>query len=190
MATIENFAVLPAKEQREFAVDLLKKINSEKLFSSDIEFEIAGVEPDEFTGGLWIEVSQSVPVEVSRKATWQAADEEDAQSIDSANYGAEYEEPVSDAAKKAFKTLSTVIDGYKVELEISDVIESDIVEVEVDHISHEDAGIGEYEYFGYRGHDSRPYVEVSGTIVEDCECSLAFFVEPDDTPAPVAEEEV
>ena len=57
----------------------------------------------------------------------------------------------------------------------------DTVEVEVENISHEDAGIGDYEYFGFRGHDSHPYIEVTGTITRVCECVLALSVLPIDS---------
>jgi hypothetical protein len=66
-------------------------------------------------------------------------------------------------------------------LEIDDVDEVETVEVEVDSISHEDAGIGHYEYWGEVGYDSRPYVEVEGTIVKACDCALSLYVEVADT---------
>lgn len=175
MSVIENFAALSAQEQREFAAGLLATINSEHIFSEDALFELVDIEADDLTGGLWIEVSHPGEIEVSRKATWTCSSEDEAGN--DPGYDAEYEESIIEDTKKAFKTLSTAIDGYNVSLEISDVDMNDAVEVEVDHVSHEDAGIGDYEYFGFRGHDSHPYVEVSGTIVKACECSLAFFVE-------------
>ena len=76
--------------------------------------------------------------------------------------------------------MSTVIDGYNIELEISDVDANDTVEIEVDSISHEDAGIGSYEYWGEVGYDSRPYVEVGGYYC-GLRMSLAFLVDPVDT---------
>lgn len=176
MSVIENFAALPYKEQREFAAGLLTKINSEHIFSEDTLFELVDIEADDLTGGLIIEVSHPDYIEVSREATWACDTEDEAES--DPGYDAEYEESLIEDTKKAFKALSTVIEGYTVALEISDVDAVDTVAVEADHISNEDSGIGDYEYFGFRGHDSRPYVEVSGTIVKACECSLAFFVEP------------
>ena len=181
MSVIENFAALSVQEQREFAAGLLTKINSEHIFSEDTLFELVDIEADDLTGGLVIEVSHPVDIEVSRKATWTCGSEDEAEN--DPGYDAEYEESIIEDTKKAFKTLSTIIDGYNVSLEISDVDMNEAIDVEVDRISHEDAGIGEYEYFGFRGHDSHPYVEVFGTIVKACECSLAFFIEPaDDTP--------
>jgi hypothetical protein len=177
MSVIENFVVLSEKEQREFAEALLKTINSESIFSSDTDFELVRIEADDITGGLMIEVSHTIPVEVSRQATWQASNEEDA--ADDPGYDADYENSITKDAEKSFKTLSTTIDGYIVSLEISDVDENDTTEVKVDSISHEDDGIGHYEYWGFEGNDSRPYVEVEGTIVKECDCSLAFFVEPE-----------
>lgn len=175
MSVIENFAALSAQEQREFAVELLTKINSEHIFHDDVTFELVTIETDDLTGGLWIAVSHSGEIDVTRKASWEAADEDDAEN--DPGHEATYSQSIYDEAKKAFKTLSTVIDGYTVSLEIHDVDEGDTVEVEVDHISHEDAGIGQYEYWGEIGYDSRPYVEVEGTIVKACDCTLAFSIE-------------
>ena len=186
MSVIENFAALSAQEQREFANSLVKTINSESIFSSEVDFEITRIEADDLTGSLMIEVSHTNAIEVPRKATWTCDDAEDA--TDDPGFEANYDNSIIEDAKKAFKTLSTVIDGYKISLEISDVDANDAVDVEVDHISQEDAGIGDYEYWGDVGYDSRPYVEVEGTIVKACDCSLAFFVDPDDEPAVETEE--
>jgi hypothetical protein len=187
MSVIENFAALSAQEQREFAVALLKTINSESLFSSETNFELTKVEADDFTGGLTIEVSHTKPIEVSRPATWYCAEEEDA-SVDP-KYDATYENDVYEDAKKAFKTTSTELDGYKVSLEIADINELENTEIDVDSTSQEDDGIGSYEHFGFIGYDSRPYIQVEGTIVTACDCALAFFVEPADEPVETTPEE-
>ena len=189
MAIIENFAALSAQEQQEFAKALIKTINSESIFTAETDFEITGVEADDLTGGLVIEVSHSDPIEVEREATWQASDEDEADR--DPGYDADYKNSVFEDAKKSFKTLSTVIDGYKVSLDIADLDETETVEITTDHISHEDSGIGHYEYWGERGYDSHPYVEVEGIIIKACDCALAFTVEPDDTVEvkPEAEEE-
>lgn len=179
MSIIENFAVLSKEEQREFATKLLDTINTESMFTADTKFEITNVEPDELSGGLLIEVSHANPIIVSRDATWSCADEDEAAG--DPGYDADYANTIYEDTKKAFKTLSTVIDGYSVSLEISDVDETNTVSVEVDSTSNEDDGIGDYEYFGFTGNDSRPYVEVTGAIIKECECALAFFVEPADT---------
>ena len=179
MSVIENFAALSAQEQREFAATLLNKINSENIFTADTNFEIASIEADDLTGGLAILISHPDNIEVSREATWSCGDEEEAYS--DPGYEAEYENSIFKDAEKAFKTLSTVIDGYNISLEIDDVDEVETVDVEVDHLSHEDAGIGHYEYFGYTGYDSRPYIEVEGTIVKACDMTLAIYVEAADT---------
>lgn len=190
MSVIENFAALSAQKQREFAAALIKTINSESTFISNITFDLVNVEADDMTGGLLIEVSHEPMIEVTRKATWQAGDEDEASSGPDSDYGADYSEAVTTDAEKAFKTLSTEIDGYTVSLDISDVDEEETIEVEIDHISHEDSGIGHYEFWGEPGYDSQPYVEVEGTIVQACTCSLAFFVEPTEStePAEVTEE--
>lgn len=186
MSVIENFAELSFEEQQKFAEALIKTINSEKLFYDGTQFEITGIEAVDMDGSLMIEVSHADPIEVEREATWTCDSKEEASS--DPGYDADYVNYLIDDAKSAFKILSTVIDGYKVTLDIADVDEDDTIEVEVDSTSNEDGGIGDYEYWGRRGHDSDPYVEVTGTIVKACECALAFFVEADDTTEPEVEE--
>lgn len=176
MAVIENFDAISVQEQMKFAEALLNTINSESIFSDQTNFELSDVEAAAFTGGLYIGVKQTNPIEVERKAVWTAANEDDAESD---IYDADYDNDIDDDALKAFKVGSAVIDGYKVEIEINDVDYADHrpVEVVVDRISHEDSGIGSYEFWGDRGYDSHPYVSVRGTIVESCDCSLSFYVE-------------
>ena len=184
---IKNFAAIPFQEQMKFAEALLKTINSESIFSSEVDFEIIKVEADELDGSLMIEVSHTGTIEVSRKATWQASDEENA-SVDP-GYDADYEESIYTDAEKSFKTLSAMIEGYKVSLDIAEVDEVETTEIEVATISHEDSGIGHYEYWGEIGYDSHPYVEVKGTIVKACDCALTIYVEPADEPMETTSEE-
>lgn len=180
MNRIENFAAVPAKDQIAFATALVKTINSEKTFHAEAQFELTGVEPDDLTGGLAISVEATEPIEVCRAATW-ICDHEDEAYTAPERFDAEFDNFLLTDAKAAFKTLETVIDGYKIELDVSDADETDDnAEVEVENISHEDAGIGGYEYFGWEGHDSRPYIEVTGTLTYTCDCGLTFFVEPMD----------
>ncbi len=176
MNVIENFAALSEKELREFAEALVKTINSESIFNTELKFEIVNLSAEDLTGELAIDVSPDDPIQVSREASWQAGDEDEAES--DPGYGAEYVDSISNDAKKVFKTTSAVIDGYKVTLDVYDADEADTVEVTVDDISHEDSGIGDYEYWGSRGHDSNPYVEVRGTIVKACYLGIVLYVEP------------
>jgi hypothetical protein len=177
MSVIENFAALSFEEQKKFAEALLKTINSESIFSSDTDFEITGIVTDDTTGELVILVENTTPVEVTRQAVWASDSEENAEEIGA---DVDYDNYLLTDAKKAFNTLDTVIDGYRVSLEISDIDEGEVAEVNVNKISHEDSGIGDYEYFGFTGTDSQPYVEVEGTIVTKCECQLAITVAPED----------
>ena len=189
MATIENFAALSTQDQKAFAAALLKIINIDSIFSSDTNFELVSVEADDITGDLIINVSQTDVIEVSREATWTC--NSDNEVTDDPGYDADYKNDIYEDIQKAFKTLSTVIDDYKVSLEVADIIsDDDTLDVIVDSTNAEDGGIGDYEYFGFRGHDSQPYVEVKGTIIKACDCALAFFVEPNDEPTvdPEAEE--
>ena len=60
MQVIENFAALTEAEQRAFATELLNKINTEKLFYDDATFTILGIEVDEMTGNLLLDVDHDV----------------------------------------------------------------------------------------------------------------------------------
>lgn len=184
MSVIENFAALSAQEQREFANSLVKTINSEKTFA-DIMFKIDAVEADDLTGGLLIELSHEDAFELNRKATWTCGDADDAHQKPE---DADFDDSIWDDAKKAFKTLTTEIEGYTLSLEIADIDNEEITEVEVEHISKEDAGIGHYEFWGETGYDSQPYFEIEGTLVQECSLSLGLFVEAADNIAEDTEE--
>lgn len=174
MEMIENFAVLSAEEQLEFAEDLVATINSESTFTNETNFKVLSVEADDTTGDLMIEIDHEDFISVLRAATWTCSDEDEVYS--DPGYDADYGESIYDEAKQAFKTLSAEIEGYQVELDIADVDEEETVEVDVDYYSHEDAGIGSYEFWGHTGYDSRPYIEVNGTITKACSLALALFV--------------
>jgi hypothetical protein len=180
MTIIENFAALSIKEQVEFAKTLLKTINSEKIFSDETVFEFQDVEADDLTGGLLISISHTDSISVSRGASWTAGDEEGAE--EDPGEEADYTNSIFVDAKKALKTLSAVIEGYQVSLHIDDVDENYDVdaEISIDRISHEDSGIGSYEFWGDKGYDSHPYVEVDGTITRAYDCTLTLLVEPAD----------
>ncbi len=173
MSVIENFAELSEQEQRSFAEALVKTINTEKTFIDD-ELTLSSVEADEMTGDLLIELDGFINID--RKATWTCGNDED-DAYEKPEYP-EYEAFISDDAAKAFKTLSAEIDGYTLSLEIADADGDEIEEVHVDSISHEDSGIGHYEYFGWEGHDSHPYIEVEGTLVQSCKVYLGLSVAP------------
>jgi len=179
MSVIENFNVLSETELEQFAVKLLEKINSESIFISDTKFELSFVETSDLTGNLYIGVEYAKFIDVPRDASWQVGDEDEAYSPDLSYV--DYYDTISEDAKKVFKTLSTVIDGYKVSVEIDDVYAEDVVDIDVDTTSHEDGGIGHYEYWGEFGYDSRPYVEVEGTITAACNIMFSFVVEPETT---------
>ena len=187
MAIIENFAELSYEEQRKFAEAIVRTINSENIFTDATDLQISDVEADELSGGLVILIEHTNTIEVSRAATWQCEYEEDV--YDDPGYDADYDNNIFGDTKKAFKTLVTVIDGFKVSLEVDDVDETETVGVMVDSYSNEDDGIGSYEYWGERGYDSRPYVEVKGTIVKACDCAITLYVEPEDQPVEETEED-
>lgn len=185
MEIIENFAALSEQEQKAFAEALIKTINSESTFSSETDFKLLEIEADEMTGGLYIKTITTSPIEARCKASWTAADKDDAYSEP---YGADFITNTYDEVKKSFNTEDAVIDGYAVTLnEIYDIDEK-FTDAEVDSITDEDGGIGPYEFWGELGYDSSEYVEVTGTLVYDCTCTIFFYVEPAGE-APVEEPE-
>lgn len=189
MAVIENFAALSAKEQREFAEALIKTINTENIFSDDTDFKIYEIEVDDMAGSLIISVENTEYIYVPRHATWAVSDEEDPSTLPMDSYDIDYASTPERDLKDTLKTISAEIEGYTVS--VYDVMEADQIdvdEVEVDTVTKEDGGIGSYEYWGEIGYDSRPYLEVSGTIVQKCNCALAFEIVPSDTTETVAEE--
>lgn len=184
MSVIENFAALSVQEQRDFAETLVKTINTEKTFT-DYELKVETVEADDMTGGLVIELAHEELIEITRNATWTCGDSEEAEDKPD---DAEFENYVWEDAKQVFKTLTADLEGYSLELDISDADVEDTVEVEAEHVSHEDAGIGHYEFWGDVGYDSRPYCEVEGTITQACTVYLTLFVEAKAAVANDAEE--
>lgn len=174
MANIENFGVLSEQELREFADALIKTVNSESIFTDETNFNIVELEVDELSGDLYIGLATDDLILVEREASWECYDEDETYS--DPGYEADFVASVYDDAKKAFKTLEAEIDGYSLELTIDDIDEEDTDEVIVDSTSHEDAGIGHYEYWGHSEYDSQPYIEVEGTLVKACNIALSLIV--------------
>ena len=117
-------------------------------------------------------------ITVSRTATWTCSNDDEVDA--DPGHDADYSDYLFKDAKKAFKVLEAVVNGYKVSLSIDDVDEEETIEVNVDSYYHDDSGIGSYEYGSIRGFDSHPYIQVEGTIVKACSCSLSLYVEPAD----------
>lgn len=174
---VENFAVLSVDEQINFAKDLIKKINSEHVFTDETKFEFQDVDLDKTSKGLCVSISTTNPIRISREATWEAGTEEGATEDPGNN--TEFEYSLLADAKKSFKTLSCEINGYTVSLQIDDIEKDETTdaEVEVVNLTHEDAGIGPYEFWGFKGYDSQPYVEADGVITADYDCNLTIFVD-------------
>lgn len=170
---VENFSLLSPEEQKQFAADLIAKLNAAGTLSNEA-FEIFAVESDELDGSLSIGISTDTTIK--RDATWQCEDHEDAYSITD-NYS--FLESDAADAKQLFKTTATEFEGYLLEivgLEIDDYEVEDVSEV--DSASEEDAGIGSYEVFGEVGYDSRPYCEVEGALAVSCSISGWLVVTP------------
>lgn len=170
----KQFTELSTSEQVNLAKDLINKINSEKVFLEETAFEFQDVWVDDIDNKLVIEASLANPIIVSRKASWQAGTEEGAEEGPSAD--ADYDNSIFDDTTKCFKLLEASVAGYSITTEISDIYELEDVEVELTHISHEDSGIGHYEYWGFKGYDSHPYVEVEGVVTRKCDCNITFYI--------------
>lgn len=178
MPVIENFTELSTQEQKEFANSLIEKINTEKLFSEDARFIVTGIAADDFTGGLWIDVSLVSPIEVRRSAIWTCGNAEYAdEAPNNPDFGGNR---IEDAVKNALKTLSTDLEGYTISLDDLDMDAGEITAVEVNKIKAEDAGIGEYEFWGHVEYDSHPYFEVEGILTQECAGYIRLFVEAAD----------
>lgn len=174
---IENFAELSEKEQLDFAQKIIDKINADFIFTGDTKFTISEVYADELSGDLNIEIDHEDYIEVAREASWTCDDEDEVYSVPkSYDSDIEYEQSIMKDAEKAFKTLSTTIDDYLVTLTIGDAYVEEIEASEVSDYSNEDAGIGHYDYWGTPGYDSRPYVQVEGTLYTNCSMGLTLSV--------------
>lgn len=175
MELIQDFNTLSAKEQEVFALELIQKINEAKVFTNDVDFVFDLVDADETSGDLYIGVytkeDQSMPVD--REATWTCNDEEDIDTPEDE----EFSEYISYDVEKALKTLTAEVDGYAVTIAVDDA-DGDTTDVEVTKCTNEDAGIGHYEYWGFTGYDSRPYLEVTGVITQACGFSATLTVSP------------
>ena len=176
MSVVENFSELSPEELQQFATTLVQKINSEHLFHNEAILTIEDLEADEMSGDLYISLSHKDTVNVPRKATWQGLNEEDLENVSEVD--AEFDNTLSEDARKAFKTVSVTVDGYNVSLSVDDVEDVSIEDVEVDNYTEEDDGIGSYEFWGSKGHDSHPYLEANGTITYGCYVYMSLLVEP------------
>ena len=172
---IENFNELSEQELLKIAEELVAKINSESIFTDEATLKVLEVEADKLTGNLSIYANTEEPITVGRYAGWSAVDED---SLTADMDDVEYYGSIKEETLECLLKTSEVIDGYKVTLTIDDVWEEDIVDKEVTTYSSADAGIGSYEYFGYSGYDSIPYVEVEGIIYKACYPTFELTIEP------------
>ena len=176
MNVIENFTELSVQEQKEFAEKLVATVNSEHTLSDEASFKILEVSADELTGDLVVDITNPDEelIAVKREASWTCGDEDE--TTNDPGYDAEYQESLTNDAAKALKTAAFEFEGYTINVDVYVVDEVETSEVIVDEYSHEDSGIGSYEYWGFHGHDSRPYLEVSGTLVKACGIGVSLVV--------------
>lgn len=183
MSVIENFAALSIQEQQDFASALVKTINSESTFTSDVDFKILDIAADDLTGALeiFVEPEENSLLEVQRTATWVQYDEDEIHSKPDYDTNIEYEDSIESDILDALKTTSVELDGYKisVKLEHYEKIE-EIAEFEVNSYEHGEDGLGWYEYQGRDYYDSHDVYEIDGTITSTVNVGLTFIVEPID----------
>lgn len=174
---IENFNLLSQEELETFATDFVKKINEANILSGDIEFKIDSVESNEITGDLYIAVSNTDDylLPVVRSATWTCGDEDE---LHDRPEDPDYAESIYQDARASFKETPAELDGYLISIDIDDVDTEEYEESAIEDWSNEDAGIGSYEYWGHVGYDSRPYLEVEGTITWNCSVNATIIVSP------------
>lgn len=181
MVRIENFSKLSKAELEKFAADILGIINTKKVFTDDVDFILDtrngdAVEAFDLDGNLYLSVTHDDKMSVECPATWTSRDESD--MYDVGLHEVDYENYLYQDAQKSLKTLSTEIDGYKVTIECADCEDSEDYDVEVTDYHEDDDGIGDYEFWGSRERDSRPYLAVKGNIVKECTCYFTISVEP------------
>jgi hypothetical protein len=181
MTVIENFAALSEQEQRAFAEALVKTINSESTFTSDVDFRILEIEANDLTGALEIFVETIDALDVARAATWLQYDEDEIHRRPDYDTDIEYEDSIESDILEALKTTSVELEGYKISVKLEDYDKvEEIAEFEVDDYSHSEDGIGWYEYQGRDYYDSHDVYEIDGTITSTISVGLTFIVEPID----------
>ncbi len=172
---IENFSTLSQEELNQFAEKLLDKINAESIFSKETDFRFSdsdAVFADEMTGDLYIALDSVHDVSVNVKATWQAPEDEPYDFEDADEENPDFDEVFP---------KEVIIDGYKVTLTVEEYEFIEREEVQVDSYSHEDSGIGSYEFWGHTGYDSQPYLEVEGTFTNTYRVCVSLTVAPAET---------
>ncbi len=177
MNVIENFVELSEQELKEFADKLVKTINSESLLSDETNFKLADLEVDELSGNLSIFVETEEAVEVSRECTWMCYDEDDIHSKPSES-DVDFDDRLDNDVLNALKSNEFEVEGYKISVDYEDGETSDCVDFEVTDYEEGEGGIGDYEFWGFRGHDSYPEYEVHGILVCAHDFALRLTVEP------------
>jgi hypothetical protein len=175
MAVIENFNELSEQERLQFAEQLVAKINAENIFLPDNVLKVLEVDADELTGDLTIEVDHEDGLGVERQAGWTVYSEDDTHNPDEDDVEF-YNDRLTDV-KEAFKTLSAVIDGYKVTVDVYDIMDWDRDDVDVDSVDAQDDGFS-YEYWGTSGYEDESSWECEGTIYYTYSVAIALNVEP------------
>ena len=174
MSVIENFAALTEQEQRQFAEQLVAKINAENIILPGNTLTILEVEADELTGNLWISLDHEDGIVAARPAGWTTGSEEYTNHPASENI--EYANTIDEDARKELKTLSAVVDGYNVTV-TTDVVDWDEDEFEVDSTDYQKDGFS-YEYWGTSGYEDTSYYECEGTVYCTCTVAINLEVEP------------
>ena len=159
---IEDFEDSTEAEQKLFVNSLVSKINTEHLFTSEVDFTVEDYWAEDCSKKLVITLSHDSAVEVTREASWQCGNVD---QINDLPEEIEYDKSSITDMAKAFKTEPVIVYGYKVTLAVDDVDTEEACEVEAKTYTEEDDGIGFYEFWGFKGYDSHPYIQVEGDVV-------------------------
>ena len=170
---IEDFEDSTEAEQKMFVNSLVSKINTEHLFTSEVDFIVDDYWTEDCSKKLVVTLSHGGAVEVTREASWQCGTSDHINDMpEDIEY---YKSSITDVAS-VFKTGPFVVDNYKVTLAVDDVDTEEACDVEATNYSNEDDGIGFFEFWGHKGYDSRPYIQVEGNVACKCTCLLTLTV--------------
>ena len=185
MSVIENFNLLSEQEQQQFAEQLVAKINAENIFLPENVLKVLEVGADELTGNLWISLDHEDSIVAARPAGWTVWSEDDTHHPEEEDI--EFYNDIKTDVQAEFKTMSAVIDGYKVTVDI-DVLDWDRDDIEVDSVDEQDDGF-EYEYWGMSGYKDESSWECEGTVYYACGVGILLDVEPASEEPEVSTEE-
>ena len=86
MSAIKDFSLLTEDELKQYTTDIINKINSEGIFTSEVKLKVDDYYVFEDNGNLSVSVYHDGYVEVDREATWQCDNEDNLYETDNIEY--------------------------------------------------------------------------------------------------------